>query len=124
MRAWRSAGGICADAPVEFEVIFGGEALVESREFEEGAAARADLVALGARVKPEDAGLASGGFEQAEQQVNGGGLTGAIGTQKAEDDAGWDIEREMIDRANATKVARQVGGLDRRFSHGCLPCWM
>ncbi len=61
------------DAPVEFEVVFGGEALVESSEFQEGATARTDSVALGARVKPKDARLASGGFEQAEQQVNFGG---------------------------------------------------
>src|SRR5690242_8132803 len=110
------------DTAIEIKVIFGAEALVESREFEQGAGACADLFALGARVKSEDAGLARGGFEQAEQQVDGGGLARAIRAEKAEDDAWWNGEGEMVHRANAAKVACQISSLDRRFSHRCLLC--
>ena len=42
----------------------------------------------------EDEGLAVGGEEQAEQQLDGGGLAGAVGAEQAEDLAAVDLEVE------------------------------
>ena len=42
----------------------------------------------------EDEGLAVGGEEQAEQQLDGGGLAGAVGAEQAEDLAAVDLQVE------------------------------
>ena len=39
----------------------------------------------------EDEGVAVGGEEQAEQQLDGGGLAGAVGAEQAEDLAAVDL---------------------------------
>ena len=77
---------------VEVERLLGVEEAVEVRFF--GQIADAFVLAHVGGGLAEDEGLAVGGEEQAEQQLDGGGLAGAVGAEQAEDFAAVDLEVE------------------------------
>ena len=72
----------------------------------------------------EDEGVAVGGEEQAEQELDGRGLAGAVGAEQAEDLALVDLEVEGAQGdllLPAPEVAVDLGelaGFDDRFGHG------
>jgi hypothetical protein len=63
-----------------------------------------ELAQMGSHVQAQDACLAGSGMRQTEEHPHGGGLPGAIGTEKAKDLAPVDGEREVIDGDERTIV--------------------
>ena len=54
-----------------------------------------------------DAGGAAGGLDHAEEQVNGGGLAGAVRPQEAEDLPRRDLQAQRIQRPKGAVLLRQ-----------------
>ena len=50
---------------------------------------------------------------QPEQRPEGGALSGAVGTQKAGDATGLDVEAEVPDGGDTAEVLRETADLDR-----------
>jgi hypothetical protein len=88
-----------ADFSVEMERLLAGEEFVEVGVLREEAdfLAALDLAA----VAPEDAGAAGAGGDEAEDDLHGGALAGAVGAQEAVNLAGLDIEREIAHGGDA-----------------------
>src|SRR5690606_9343259 len=63
---------------------------------------------------------AAGWRQKAEQQPDRRRLPGAIRTQEAEDSAGLDPDRQVIDSPGRLEIAGQSIRLDRRLSHGAV----
>jgi hypothetical protein len=60
---------------------------------------------------------------QAQDQAHGGGLAGPVRPEEAGDDAGTDLEAQLIDRRYLAVALGQAVGLD----HGSPPsrgCWL
>ena len=51
---------------------------------------------------------AGGGFENAEDHVDGGGLAGAVGAEESEDLAGADLEGEVVDGVDGAVLLAQM----------------
>ena len=89
---------------------------VEAGFFGEIAAAGLDGDVGGERA--EDAEGAGGGEEESENELDGGGFAGAVGTEETEDLAGGDVEGERaegVDAGTAPEVEEDLGevaGLD------------
>ena len=66
--------------------------------------ALADLQALRARVQVEDAHVARGGGEQAEEDLDEGALAGAVGADEP-DDAGLQLQGKPLERRHAAGIA-------------------
>ena len=58
-------------------------------------------------------GIAGGGIDQTEDHADGGGLAGAVRSEKAEDVAAAHAEVKVVDRPQAAEVLGElVGGED------------
>ena len=80
---------------VEVERLFGVQEAVEIRLFRQ--VADALVLADVGGVFAEDEGLALGGKQQAEQQLDRGGFAGAVGAEQAEDLALLDFQVERLE---------------------------
>ena len=110
--ARRTRGRHVEEPAVEVERLLGVEEAVEVRLFRQIADALV-LAHVGGRLA-EDEGLAVGGEEQAEQELDGGGLAGAVGAEQAEDLAAVDFEVEGAEGVlllAAPEVAVDLGEL-------------
>src|SRR6476646_10294737 len=105
------------DAPVQVEIIFGAHALVEAGKLQQSATAGANGLALGAGIKAQDPRLSRRWFQQAQQQMDGGGFARPVGPQKAKDDACRHLQREIIDRFDGAKDTGKVFCADSWFGH-------
>ena len=113
-RLRRTAGVEVEQPAVEVERLLGVEEAVEVRFLGQVADAFV-LVDVGGGLA-EDEGLAVGGEEQAEQQLDGGGLAGAVGAEQAEDFALVDLEVEGVQGGlllPAPEVAVDLGQVAR-----------
>ena len=117
------AGRHVEEPAVEVERLLGVEEAVEVRFL--GQVADALVLAHVGGGLAEDEGLAVGREEQAEKELDGGGLAGAVGAEEAEDLAAIDFHGEGAEGvlfATAPEVAvnlRQLAGFDDNvLSHG------
>ena len=113
-RLRRSVGVELEEPAVEVERLLGVEEAVQVRLLGQVADAFVFLD-LGRRL-PEDEGVAVGGEEQAEQQLDGGRLAGAVGAEQAEDFAAIDLHVEGAQGdllLPAPEVAVDLGQLAR-----------
>src|SRR5213594_4077860 len=73
--------------------------------------------ALAHDVVSRNARSAAGGREESREQVNRGGLTGAVRPEQAEELAIPDLEVEPIESADRAKVLAEAAGVDRGSGH-------
>ncbi|MBG6085009.1 hypothetical protein IW252_001776 [Zhihengliuella flava] len=64
------------------------------------------------RVAPEQLGAPGVRGEQSQQDADGGGFAGAVGTEEAVHLAGVHVEVEAVEGADAAKVFGHVGEVD------------
>jgi hypothetical protein len=85
------------------QVLLAGEQLVHRRELAGDADRRADRVGLPGQVVTGDLHLAGVGADQGGQDVDGGGLAGAVGAEQREDRALGDLEVDAVEHDLVTK---------------------
>src|SRR3989441_2390359 len=73
--------------------------------------------ALAHDVVSRDARSAAGGREESREQVNRGGLTGAVRPEQAKELPISDLEVEPIESADRAKVLAEAAGVDRGGGH-------
>ena len=93
--------------PVVVEQLLGGQVIVEVRVLRQVADAPADGDVT--ERPAEDLGVAAGGKHQLHEQLQRGGLAGAVRTEKAEDVAGRDV-----DARDCRARGRDAGARSRR----------
>ena len=65
-------------------------------------------------VEAEDLDAAGGGGEEAGEHLDGGGFTGAVGAEEAEELTGRDGEVDVLNGGEVAETAGEVGGGDGR----------
>jgi hypothetical protein len=93
--------GQVAQAADELEVLERGEVGVDVRFLRDVAEGGAVGLEIGANALPFEEDLAAVGFEQAGDDLDGGGLAGAVGTNVADDFAGAKAEADVLDGRQA-----------------------
>src|SRR2546426_2048588 len=68
-------------------------------------------------VVSRDTRRAARGCEEGREQVNDGGLTGAVGPEQAEERPVADLEVEPIERAERAELLAEAAGVDRGGGH-------
>ena len=117
-RLFRSAARDLEQPAVEVERLLGVEELVEVRLLGQVADPLV-LGDVGGRLV-EDQGVALGGEEQAEQQLDRRGLARAVGAQQAEDLAAVDLKiegLEGLDLRASPEIAVDLGQVPRLDDH-------
>ena len=95
---------------------FGGRQPIEQRQvLGDDADAPLDLDGIGDRIDPEDADVAGGGTQQAREALDRRRLAGAVGTEKAVEAAGRNLQVDAVHRPLGSERARQAARLDREF---------
>ncbi len=115
--------GDAVDAAVEVQVLLDGEILVEREPLGHVADDLLDRFALGPDVKPADPARSAGRGEQAREHPDGRGLPGAVGTEKPEDLARGNLEREAVHGDEVAEAALEILDADgevRPPVHGAL----
>ena len=113
--ARRSLEGVAVavlDAAEEPDVLIDGQRLVEREALRHVADAALDCLGIARDVDAADDGRAGGRPQQTAQHADGGRLAGAVGAEKAEDLAGFDVERQLIDGRERAEPARELVDLD------------
>ena len=81
----------------EAEIFEDGEIVIEAKFLGDVAEERANLGAMEPGIEASDGGGTGGGFGEAGEHLDGGGFSGAVGAEEAEDFVGGDLEGEAID---------------------------
>jgi glyoxalase family protein len=89
----------------EVEVFAGGEFAEESHAFGDDADMAFDVDGIVEEVFAEDLDGAGGGSEEAGEHFDSGGFAGAVGTEEAEELAGFDDEIDVVDGGEAVEGA-------------------
>ena len=98
-----------------------GQLVVEAGVLEDDAERAPHLVLLALRIVPIDAKGAAGGLQDGGQHLDGGGLSGAIGPEKAEDLPFGNGERNVIHGAEIAEVLDQVLDFNHRVHTPVVP---
>jgi hypothetical protein len=93
-------------------VLPAGEQLVYGRELTGDADGGADGVGLGLHVVAGHQDLAAAGRDQGGEDLDGGGLAGAVGPEQGEDGALGDGQVDAVQDGLVTKGLAQAGDLD------------
>src|SRR5829696_4795799 len=96
----------------EHEVLVAGEILVHRRELAGEADALAHLRGLARDVVAEHAGDAAVGAEQRAEDADGGGLAGAVGSEKTVHGAALDLEVDAVYSFGVAEVLDQFSRFD------------
>jgi hypothetical protein len=89
--------GLAGEAGEEDEVLGSGEHLVDAGVLAGQADELADLVGLGCHVVAGNGGAAFVGGDEGGEDVDGGGLAGAVRAEEAEDGALFDVQVDSVD---------------------------
>ncbi len=103
------------------EKFSGGELAVEPGLIGNVSDQRLGPCGLCVDVVTADSSFARGGFKQPREHPNGGGLTGAVGTEEAVDFTGVNLQIEMIHGGNRAKFFGETPGFDQCFFHCVAP---
>ena len=87
---------------------------VEAGVLEDDAERAPHLVLLALRIVPVDAKGAAGWLQDGGEHLDGGGLAGAVGAEKAENLPLRNRERDVVHGAKVRKVLHQVADFDHR----------
>ena len=101
--------GHVVDVGVEAHVLVGGEAVVEGRVLEDEADGLADGVPLGGDVVAGDSGAAGGRAHEGAEDVDGGGLAGAVRAEEAEYLALLHLEADVVDGGKGAEAFAEAG---------------
>ena len=116
----REQGRREADHPLDRHVVV--EILVVADKPGAAPDGHARFVRIGRQA--EDAGVPAGGPRHAEQDLDGGGLAGAVPSEKPVDGSGGHLQAQTAEGLHAAVVLPQVGRFDdERVSHEDLLCW-
>ena len=110
----RDAGG-SAEKP---NVLFHGEIAIEAETLRDISEFRARPMPLPPDIETADLRAAAGGMDQPTQHPDGGGLARAVRTEKTEDRARRDREREILDRVGVPVRFAEAVEKNGRFAHG------
>ena len=92
------------DAAEERDVLIDGQLLVEREALRHVADAALDALGIAVDVDAADERRPGRGPQQAAQHADGGGLAGAVAAEEAEDLAGADVERHVVDGDEARRI--------------------
>jgi len=102
---------------MQFHVLGRRQLAVEARILEHDAEGAADQSRLLDRVVAGDEQLPLARREHRRQHLDRRRLAGAVGAEKAEDDALRHPKRDVVDRGEAVEALDQIAGLDDRGRH-------
>jgi len=102
---------------MEVKVLLGGKAIVQAGVLEDDADVGTHMIGVMRAIVAGDHGAAGGGGEEGAQDFDGGGLAGAIGTEKAEDLTPGDGKGDIVHRTELAVVADEVLHLYDGFGH-------
>ncbi len=100
---------------VEFQVFMDFQVAVEGEFLRHVADPVFEAVSLAPDMITGDEGVAAGGVQNAEEHFDGGGFSGPVGAEEAEDFAGVDVEADVIDGGETAEIFGQFHDADDRF---------
>ena len=99
----------------EDQVLLAGEQVVDRRELAGDADRGADDVGSSGRIVARDPNLAGVGADQGREDVDDGGLAGAVGAEQREDRSLGDVEVDAVEHEVLAVGLAQAGRRDRRL---------
>src|SRR5665647_2011167 len=110
--------GQAVGAAEETDVLDHGQVFVEGELLRHVADSTLDALGLPADIEAADIGRPGGRVEEAAEHADRRGFAGPVGSEKAEDPAAVDLERDGVDSREIAEPLRQRLDLDRLLGHG------
>jgi hypothetical protein len=96
----------------EAEVLVCGEVIVKRRALDHRADVFQDLDPMAVERLAEDSDRAALGFQETENQTEGGGLSGAVRAEKSVDAAGWNLHADAAEDVVMREAVGEIGRLE------------